>query len=372
MAIKIKGVIGYDINGQEFAERISKLSGDIDFEIDSPGGSVFHGISMFNAIKNYDRGRCRMHVVGDCSSMAAYVMLAGDGDVEFEPNSIVVLHNPWSLAIGDYKAMKKEALILEEMAKLYAQAFIDRGLFEESEIRSIMDEETWFMGDNLKKLGVVLGDEGSDSDSDSDDNNEGGQEIKIAAFRERMNEAKAKLKAMKTIDDETEKIAALLPSISNRQGMKTTKETKSEIQEPKEKGENKMVKSLEELKAQNSAVYNEAKNEGVQAEQKRVASLMKFIDVDKQAVIKAINDGVGVNDDEFQASILLAKTNKAEIKAMEDENPADINPQTETHAPEGEGEGEELTEEQKAKAQKEADDKKFNAILAAMGVEQKK
>lgn len=356
MAIKIKGVIGADINGQEFAERISKLSGDITFEIDSPGGSVFHGISMFNAIKNYDRGKCSMHVVGDCSSMAAYVMLAGDGEVEFEPNSIVVLHNPWSFAIGDYRAMKKEGAILEELAGLYAAEFVKKGLFEESEIRSIMDEETWFMGENLKKLGVVLG------DNASQDENEGSQEIKIAACRERMDEAKAKLKALK-LDNEADKIAALLPS-SSKQASKTT--IKTEINEPKGKGEEKMVKDLNDLKAQNISVYNEAKEEGIKAEQKRVASLMKFIDVDKNAVLKAIDDGVGVNDDEFQASILLAKTNKAEVKAMEDENPAGVDPQTETHAPE-EKDGEEQTEEEKAKAQKEADDKKFNAILNAMG-----
>jgi ATP-dependent protease ClpP protease subunit len=363
MAIKIKGVIGADIDGQEFAERISRLSGDIEFEIDSPGGSVFHGISMYNAIKNYDRGKCRMHVVGDCSSMAAYVMLAGDGDVEFEPNSIVVLHNPWSFAIGDYKAMQKEANILEELAKLYAKAFVERGLFKEAEIRSIMDEETWFMGENLKKLGVVLGEENDSNSSEEDEETEGSKEIKIAAFRERMNEAKAKLKAMKD-GDETEKIAALL---SKNKQANTNKEYKNVI-EPQEKGENEMVKSLEELKAQNSAVYNEAIDEGKKAEQKRVASLMKFIDVDKNAVIKAINDGVGVNDDEFQASILMAKTSKKQIAEMEEENPEEVNPETETHAPEGEGEGEELTEEQKAEAQKKADDEKFNALIEAMGI----
>ena len=362
MTIKIKGVIGYDIDGQEFAERISKLSGDIDFEIDSPGGSVFHGISMYNAIKNYNRGKCRMHVVGDCSSMAAYVMLAGDGDVEFEPNSIVVLHNPWSLAIGDYKAMQKEANILEELAKLYAKAFVERGLFEESEIRSIMDEETWFMGENLKKLGVVLGDEENNSDS-SDDESEGSKEIKIAALRERMNEAKAKLKAMKQ-EGETDKIAAWLSKQING----TTKKEDKNVIEPKEKGENEMVKSLEELKTQNALVYNEAKSEGKAEEQKRVSALMNFIDVDKKAVIKAIADGVDVNDNEFQAAILMAKTNKAEIKAMEDENPKGVNPQTETHAPENQGEGEELTEEQKAEAQKKADDEKFNALIKAMGI----
>lgn len=360
MAIKIKGVIGADVNGQFLAEQISRLSGDIEFEIDSPGGSVFHGISIYNAIKNYNRGNCRMHVVGDCSSMAAYIMLAGDGDVEFEPNSIVVLHNPWSLAVGDYRQMKKEAKILEELAELYAKAFVERGLFEESEIRSIMDEETWFIGaEKLKKLGVVLG-EDSENQTES-------EEIKIAGARERIAEAQSKIKAMK-IDNEIDKIAALLPKQIN--GLNQSKEIKNEIQQ-EEKGEIKMAKTLEELKTQNASVYNEAKSEGVKAEQKRVASLIKFIDFDKNAVIKAINDGVGVNDDEFQASILLAKTNKAEIKGMEDENPANVNPQTETHAPEPK-EGGEQTEEEKAKAQKEAEDKKFNAIINAMGYGEEK
>lgn len=50
MAIKIKGVICWDVNGDEFAERLSRLDGDITFEINLPGGSVFHGITIYNAI----------------------------------------------------------------------------------------------------------------------------------------------------------------------------------------------------------------------------------------------------------------------------------------------------------------------------------
>lgn len=356
MAFKIKGVIGLDVDGDDFAERLSRVSGDVEFEINSPGGSVFHGIRIFNAIKQYDRGKCRMHVVGDCSSMAAYIMLAGDGDVEFEPNSIVVLHNPWSIAMGDYKAMQKEADILEGMAKLYASEFVKRGLFAEKEIRSIMDEETWFMGDDLKKLGKVLEDSEPPKDDDEEQNEP--QEIKIAALRLRMEEAKSKLKALK--NDDTDKIAALIKTPYNG--------TKQE-QQSENKGDNEMVKSLEELKAQNVTVYNEAKTEGQKAEQKRVASLMKFIDIDENAVIKAIDDGVGVNDDEFQASILAARTNKQQIAEMQEENPADVDPKQETHAPENkDGQEQEPTEEQKAKAQKEAEETKLNGILAAMGL----
>lgn len=218
-----------------------------------------------------------------------------------------------------------------------------------------MDEETWFMGDDLKKLGKVL--EDSEPPKGDEEQNEP-QEIKIAALRLRMEEAKSKLKALK--NDDTDKIAALIKTPYN--GIK-------QEQQSENKGENEMVKNLEELKAQNVAVYNEAKTEGQKAEQKRVASLMKFIDIDKNAVIKAIDDGVGVNDDEFQASILAARTNKQQIAEMQEENPADVDPKQEIHAPENkDGQEQEPTEEEKAKAQKEAEETKLNGILAAMGL----
>ena len=77
-----------------------------------------------------------------------------------------------------------------------------------------------------------------------------------------------------------------------------------------------------------------------------------------------------MNDDEFQASILEARTNKQQIAEMEKENPEEIDPKQETHAPEGEGEGDdkEPTEEEKEQARKEADDKKFNALIEAIGI----
>lgn len=366
MAIKIKGVIGSDVRGAEFADRISKLTGDIDFEIDSPGGSVFHGISIFNAIKNYDKGKCRMHVVGDCSSMAAYVMLAGDGPVDFEPNSIVVLHNPWSMAVGDYRAMQKEGSILEQMAELYAKEFVKKGLFEEKDIRQIMDEETWFIGaQKLKKLGNVLKD--GNNNGNNDGNDEMSEEIKIAGCRERMEEAKATIRALK--EENTDKIAALLKIPQIQAKAETTDNTT--VITTKTEGENKMVANLQELKAQNPAVYTEAKGEGVQAESKRVASLMKFIDVDKQAVIDAIENGKTVSDDDFQSSILMARIKSDTIKGMQSENPEDLNPADETHAPEGEAEGGDKGGENDAKKKtEEAEANKLKDVLARMGISQ--
>ena len=154
--IRLKGVIGESVIGTTFAEQISRLSGDIDIEIDSPGGYVSDGITIFNAIKRYAKGKVNIQVVGECSSIAAYIMLAGD-TLKFEPNSIVVLHNPWALACGDYRAMLHEAKILEKMTNLYASEFVKKGIFNEEEIKAAMNEERWFIGANdLKLLGYLF------------------------------------------------------------------------------------------------------------------------------------------------------------------------------------------------------------------------
>ncbi len=362
MAIKIKGVIGSDVVGSEFSDRISKLTGDIEFEIDSPGGSVFHGISIYNAIKNYNRGKCTMHVVGDCSSMAAYIMLAGDGPVLFEPNSIVVLHNPWSFASGDYRRMQKEASVLEQLSALYAKAFVERELFEEKEIRQIMDNETWFIGaEKLKKLGKVL----CTSNNASDDGMIS-EEIKIAACRERIEDAKAVIKSLK--EENIEKIAALIPNIDLKQANKIEK-IYNPIISKQQKGENKMFKTIDEFKAQCPEIYNgvkdDGKNIGIQEEKTRVNSLIPFLDIDKEATITAIINGKTIADQEFQSAILMAKVKSQEIQTMQQENPPSIDPKAETHAPESPKE--ELNAEIEQK-QKEKEEKTVNNILARLGL----
>ena len=371
MSIKIKGIIGYDVLGAEFADRISRLDGDIEFEIDSPGGSVFHGISIYNAIKNYNKGKCTMHVVGDASSMAAYIMLAGDGPVIFEPNAVSVIHNPWTIAAGDYNEFKKQADILERLAALYAKAFVEKGLFDEKEIRQIMDAETWFIGKKeLKKLGKIAGDDGKDENNEQEEDNT----IAIEAARSRMKEAQAKIRKLELPEESSTQIAALMSQTSvsiisqlnNSKNKQTTEITAIKTKE----GEKQMITTLAELKAEKPAIYTEAKNEGLEAERKRVSALIKFIDVDKQAVIDAIANGTRIGDDEFQAAILAARVKADTIKAMEEENPDDIDPKEETHAPEGDGaENPQKQEEEKQKEEQEAEAEQLKDIVARMNIE---
>ena len=92
---------------------------------------------------------------------------------------------------------------------------------------------------------------------------------------------------------------------------------------------------------------------------------MKFIDTNKEAVVDAIINGKSVNDEEFQAEILSTRINAKTLDSMKAENPDDVQPKEETHAPEQQGEGEqapEQTPEQKA----DAEAKELEKVMAYM------
>ncbi len=363
--IPIKGVIGWDVVGIEFAERLSRLNGDIDFEIDSPGGSVFDGISIFNAIKNYNKGKCNIKVVGDASSMAAYIMLAGDS-LKFESNAVVCIHNPWSYAVGDYNTMKEQANLLEKLAVLYASKFVEKGLFEENEIRQLMDKETWFIGSkDLKKLGEVIGGDDENTNNDGEENAENDRDIKIAACREKMKFCENKIKELNS--QNLDKVAALIGDIKFNAKMPaatTKQQSQCNIQV---KGARKM--DLNELKTAHAELYKEVMAQGAADERARVNAFLGFIDVDKDATIKAIQDGVSITDNAFQASILMAKVKQETIKGMEEGNPPQVDPQQEEHAKEGgEEAGKQAAEEKAKEEQAKKDQKSFAKIMELCGV----
>lgn len=341
MSIKIKGIIGYDVDEYVFADKLSRLSGDIEFEIDSPGGSVLAGFSIANAIRKYDRGKCTMHVVGQCSSMALYVAMCGDELPEFEPNAICVVHNPFTTVTGDYRDFEKQKNILEKMAILYAKPFVDKKLFSEKEIRQIMDVETFFVGEkDLLKLGKIR----TNPECNGGGNIEDDEVVRVAAVKKEMAKVEELIRASKPVD--ISEIEALVSDIDISESKYQTSETSDQ---PKN----------QEPQAQEKKGNNTMAEMTYEAEVKRRDALLELIDVDQEAVIDALKTGKDVTDPTFQAKILRAKINSNELAAMNNDNPPQVQPAEEIHAPE-DFSGKQISAEEKAKADKE----EFDKILA--------
>lgn len=349
--IKLKGVVGWDINGIDFADMISRFSGDIDIEVDSPGGIVSDGISIFNALKRYDKGKINITVVGECSSIMAYIVLAAD-TLKFEPNSIVVLHHPWAGACGDFRTMKHQAEILENLSKLYALEFVKKGIFNEAEIYAAMDEERWFIGkEDLSLLGEVI-DRGDIPKL---------EEIEKQALA---NEAKGHINAWqskleKQYSTDLNNIAAMVKDMLPKAAMKPT-ENISITKDINLNSERTKKMDLNELKNSHEKLYAEVLNigeqKGIEKTQKRVKALLQFIDIDKETVIKAINEGKSIQDDDVYAALTMAKIKSNEMQAMTKENPPKVNPAEPEHAPESAAALAQKTKENQAKKDAELEE----------------
>jgi ATP-dependent protease ClpP protease subunit len=339
--IIIDGTIGWDINPRQIREKLSNAKGkDIIVEISSPGGWVFEGIEIFNLFKNYD-GFVTMHIIGLAASMASYIPLAGD-KIIIEKNATWMIHNPWGFSIGDQNEMRAQADILDGLAGILADEYIRKTGKSEKEIRQMMDDETWFFGNEIIEAGfadVIIDNDENESD---DGKNKSQAILKAKASLDNLYTA---MKESEKSKDDLEKAAALFKNDINKnnnslnventnienQASNSNVETETENQQKKELennnkingGKNYMTK--DELKAQFPDLFNsfeEEKSQAVANETKRCMSYveaMQTLPECSEIYMDAIGTGKEVNDASVFSAVLAAtKSQKEAGDACED------------------------------------------------------
>jgi hypothetical protein len=68
---------------------------------------------------------------------------------------MVMLHNPWSIAMGDSDDMLKEAEILDKLADSYASLYAEKTGKSVEEMRTLMKSEAWLTADEAVLLGIA-------------------------------------------------------------------------------------------------------------------------------------------------------------------------------------------------------------------------
>lgn len=127
--------------------------GDVHIRINSPGGSVFEGMAIFNAIRRQGN-RIVTHIDGLAASMGSVIALAGD-EVRMAGNALMMIHNPWSLAIGDSEDMRREAELLDKIKKQIVDIYMERSGAARSDVEALMDLETWFDSEEASEFDFV-------------------------------------------------------------------------------------------------------------------------------------------------------------------------------------------------------------------------
>ena len=157
----------WDISSRMFIAQLSAMSGDVTIKIACPGGDVFQGIEIFNAIKEYNKGIVTVIITSLAASMASYIALAADV-VKVYDNATYMIHNAWSGVWGDHREMRHTADVLEGLSSILAKKYISKTGKTKEEVKTLMDAESYFYGDEILANGFC--DEVISTDDDIEKN----------------------------------------------------------------------------------------------------------------------------------------------------------------------------------------------------------
>jgi len=155
--ILIYDEIGFwGVTAKDFRAELKELGNveEIDLRLNSPGGSVIDGFAIFNTLKNHS-AKITAHIDGWAASMASIIAMAGD-EVVMPSNTWMVIHNPWTVALGDADDLRKSANILEAMKNDAVNAYQSHAKdLTAEDISRHMDEEKWMNGNDAVALGYA-------------------------------------------------------------------------------------------------------------------------------------------------------------------------------------------------------------------------
>lgn len=126
---------------------------DILVRINSPGGEVFDGFAIYNALKNHP-AQIHVQIDGLAASIASVIAMAGDL-VTMGTGAMIMIHDPWSLAVGDSKDMRGVAEMLDQVKEGIIDAYAGRTGIDRAELATLMEAETWFTVDEALKNGFA-------------------------------------------------------------------------------------------------------------------------------------------------------------------------------------------------------------------------
>lgn len=145
---------GDEVTPEAFRDELRQMKGDLTVHINSPGGDVFAGVAIYNALKDYSKGKVVVKVDGLAASIASVVAMAGD-EIIMSPGSMMMIHNPWSIGVGSSDELRKAADTLDQIKDSILPIYTERSGMSEDEVKDLMDAETWMTAEKAVELGFA-------------------------------------------------------------------------------------------------------------------------------------------------------------------------------------------------------------------------
>lgn len=142
-----------DVTPQLFKDELFAESGDVTIWINSPGGDCVAAAQIYNMLMDY-KGNITIKIDGIAASAASVIAMAGT-KVLMSPVSMMMIHNPATVAWGDSVEMQKAIDMLSEVKESIINAYEIKTGMNRVKLSHLMDAESWMNANKAVELGFA-------------------------------------------------------------------------------------------------------------------------------------------------------------------------------------------------------------------------
>ena len=145
----------YGVSAKGFLAELGALPDDapIDLRLNSPGGSVFDAVAIYNALSRH-AGKITVWIDGIAASAASYIAMAGD-EIVMPENAFLMIHDPSGVVMGTATDMRDMAGTLDKIAASMTRGYAAKSGKPEDEIAALLSAETWFDAKDALEAGLA-------------------------------------------------------------------------------------------------------------------------------------------------------------------------------------------------------------------------
>lgn len=140
-----------DVTPAIFKTELTSGSGPITLYINSPGGDVIAASQIYTMLMDYPHD-VKVRINGIAASAASVIAMAGT-KVSMSPTSLMMVHNPFTFAMGDSEEMRKAIQLLDEVKESIINAYQIKTGLSRARLSHLMDAETWMNANMAVELG---------------------------------------------------------------------------------------------------------------------------------------------------------------------------------------------------------------------------
>lgn len=142
-----------EVTPAAFKAELASGSGPITVWINSPGGDCVAAAQIYNMLMDYPAD-VTVRIDGIAASAASVIAMAGT-KVQMSPVSVMMIHNPLTVAMGDSDEMRRAIQLLDEVKESIINAYEIRTGLSRAKISHMMDATTWMNANKAIELGFV-------------------------------------------------------------------------------------------------------------------------------------------------------------------------------------------------------------------------